>query len=148
LRCWESLGFGCGFGAGEEGLGAEDVDAVVGVDELGDVDVAGGGDEGVGVVAGEVGVVGVLLGEEGDHVADGHLGGGLEVGGEAHGDVGGGGFGAGPEEALASVASPLWRMNWKVPVRKVSRAVMSTSPLPWPAWPSPASKRAPSAWTG
>ena len=68
---------GWGFGGGEEGFGAEDVDAVVGVDELGDVDVAGGGDEGVGVVAGEVGVVGVLLGEEGDHVADGHLGGGL-----------------------------------------------------------------------
>ena len=46
-------------------------------------------------------MVGVLLGEEGDHVADGHLGGGLEVGVEAHGDVVGGGFGAGPEELLA-----------------------------------------------
>ena len=33
---------GWGFGGGEEGLGAEDVDAVVGVDELGDV-VAGRG---------------------------------------------------------------------------------------------------------
>ena len=92
---------GRGFGVGEEGFGAEDVDAVVGVDELGDVYVAGGGDEGVGVVAGEMGVVGVLLAEEGDHVADGHLGGGFEVGGEAHGDVVGGGFGAGPEELLA-----------------------------------------------
>ncbi len=76
------------------------MDAVVGVDELGDVDVAGGGDEGVGVVAGEVWEVGVLFGQEGDHVADGHLGGGFEVGVEAHGDVGGGGFGAGPEEAF------------------------------------------------
>ena len=93
--------FGRCFRAGEEGFWAEDVDAVVGVYELGDVYVAGGGDEGVGVVAGEVGVVGVLFGEERDHVADGHLGGGFEVGGEAHGDVGGGGFGAGPEEALA-----------------------------------------------
>ncbi len=51
------------------------MDATFGVDELGDVDVAGGGYEGVGVVAGEVRMVGELLGEEGDHVADGHLGG-------------------------------------------------------------------------
>ena len=140
--------FGRGFGAGEEGLGAEDVDAVVGVDEFGDVDVAGGGDEGVGVVAGEVGVVGVLFGEEGDHVADGDLGGGLEVGVEAHGDVVRWGFRRGARGGCSAVAAPLWTMNWKVPVRKVSRAVMSTSPLPWPAWPSPASKRAPGAWTG
>ena len=46
-------------------------------------------------------MVGVLGGEEGDHVADGHLGGGFEVGAEAHRDVLGGGFGAGPEELLA-----------------------------------------------
>jgi hypothetical protein len=96
------LGFGCWFWAREEGFGADDMDSVIGINELRDVDVARGGDEGVGVVAGEVGVVGVLFGEEGDHVADGHLGGGLEVGGETHRDVGGGGFGAGPEEALAS----------------------------------------------
>jgi hypothetical protein len=47
---------------GEKDFGAEDVDTVIGINELRDVDVAGGGDEGVGVVAGEVGVVGVLLG--------------------------------------------------------------------------------------
>ena len=46
------------------------------------------------------------------------------------------------------LGSALWTMNWKVPVSWVSRAVMSTSPLPCPAWPSPASKRAPAAWTG
>ena len=78
-------------GCGEEVFGADDVDAALGVDELGDVDVAGGGDEGVGVVAGEPGVAGNLVwnlfGEEGDHVADGHLGGGFEVFVEAHGDV-------------------------------------------------------------
>ncbi len=91
-------------GGGEEVFGAEDVDAALGVDELGDVDVAGGGDEGVGVVAGEPGVVGNLFGEEGDHVANGHLGGGFEVFVEAHGDVLGGGFAAGPEEMLSVVA--------------------------------------------
>ncbi len=94
------LGAGGGFRAGEEGFWADDVDTIFGINELRDIDVAGGGDEGVGVVAGEVGVVGVLLGEEGDHVADGHLGGGLEVFGEAHGDVFSGGLGAGPEELL------------------------------------------------
>ncbi len=41
-----------------------------------------------------------LFGEEGDHVADGHFGGGFKVLVEAHGDVGGGGFAAGPEEML------------------------------------------------
>jgi hypothetical protein len=88
---------------GEEGFGAHDVDAALGVDELGDVYVAGGGDESVGFVAREMGVVGDLLGEEGDHVADGHLGGGFEVFVEAHGDVLGGGFAAGPEEAVGVV---------------------------------------------
>ena len=39
-------------------------------------------------------------------------------------------------------------MNWKVPTSDVSIAVMSTSPLPWPAWPSPASNSAPGTWTG
>ena len=92
---------------GEEGFGAEDVHAAFGINELGDIDVTGGGDEGVGVFAGEVGVVGVLVGEEGDHVADGHLGGGLKVFAEAHGDVGGGGFGAGPEEAVGIVEGAL-----------------------------------------
>jgi hypothetical protein len=85
---------------GEEGFGAHDVDSALGVDELGDVDVAGGGDEGVSFVAGETGVVGDLFGEEGDHVANGHLGGGFEVFVEAHGDVLGRGFAAGPEEAV------------------------------------------------
>ena len=79
------------------------MDAALGVDELGDVDVAGGGDELVGVIAGEGwegwAAGGWGLGEEGDHVADGHLGGGLEVFAEAHGDVLGGGLGAGPDEA-------------------------------------------------
>ena len=79
------------------------MDAALGVDELGDVYVAGCGDQLVGVVAGEGGEGGAAgggwLGEEGDHVADGHLGGGLEVFAEAHGDVLGGGLGAGPEEA-------------------------------------------------
>lgn len=37
--------------SGEEGFGAHDVDATLGINELGDVDVAGDGDEGVGVVA-------------------------------------------------------------------------------------------------
>jgi len=45
-------------------------------------------------------MVGVLLGEEGDHIADSHLGGGLEVLIEAHRDVVGGGFTSGPEEML------------------------------------------------
>ncbi len=45
-----------------------------------------------------MGKVGALVGEEGDHIADGHLGGGLEIFVEAHGDVLGGGFAAGPEE--------------------------------------------------
>jgi hypothetical protein len=88
------------WGGDEEVFGAEDVDAAFGVDQLGDIDVAGGGDKGVGVVAGEMGVVWDLLREEGDHVADGHLGGGFEVLVEAHRDVGSGGFAAGPEEML------------------------------------------------
>jgi len=96
-----------GDGRGEELFGAHDVDAALGVDELGDVDVAGGGDEGVGVVSGEPGVAGNLVwnlfGEEGDHVADGHLGCGFEVLVEAHGDVLGGGFGSGPEKVLIFV---------------------------------------------
>ena len=98
--CTRLGGFFCplvgGWGGDKEVFGAEDVDAAFGVDQLGDVDVAGGGNEGVGVVAGEVGVVWNLLGEEGDHVADSHLGGGFEVLVEAHGDVGGGGFASGP----------------------------------------------------
>jgi hypothetical protein len=93
-----------GSGGGEDGLGAHDVDTALGINELGDVDVAGYGDERVGVVAGEMGVVGDLLGEEGDHVADGDLGGGFEVFVEAHGDVLGGGFATGPEEAVGFVA--------------------------------------------
>ena len=43
-------------------------------------------------------MVGHLLGEEGDHVADGDLGCFGEIFVEAHGDVLGWGFGAGPEE--------------------------------------------------
>ncbi len=50
--------------------------------------------EHVGLVAGEV----FFFDEEADHVFDGELGGLLEVFAEAHGDVGGGGFGAGPAE--------------------------------------------------
>jgi hypothetical protein len=79
------------------------MDAYAGqVDELGDVDVAGYGDEGVGVGAAEGGVGGAHggAGEEGDHVANGHLGGALEVLVEAHGDVGGGGDGARPFEPV------------------------------------------------
>jgi len=87
-----------GWRGGEEGFGAQDVHTAFCINELGDIDVAGGGDEGVGVVAGDVGMIGVLFGEKGDHVADGHLGGGFEIFVEAHGDVLGGGFGAGPEE--------------------------------------------------
>jgi hypothetical protein len=85
---------------GEELFWTHDVDTTFGINELGDVDIAGNGDEGVGVVAGDVGVVGILLGEEGDHVADGHLGGGFEVLVEAHGDVLRGGFAARPEKML------------------------------------------------
>ena len=67
------------------------------------VNVAGGGDELVGVFAGE-GWEGRAagswwLGEEGDHVAHGHLGGGLGVFAEAHGDELGGSLGEVPEEA-------------------------------------------------
>jgi len=54
-----------------------------------------------------MGVVGDLLGEKGDHVADGNLGGVFEVFVEAHGDVGGGGFTAGPEEMLIFVDDEL-----------------------------------------
>jgi hypothetical protein len=89
---------------GEEDFGAHDVDTALGINELGDVDITGDGDESVGVVAGDVGVVGILLGEEGDHVPNGHLGSGFEVFIEAHGDVLGGGLGAGPEEAVGVAA--------------------------------------------
>ena len=79
------------------------MDSAFCVDELGDVNIAGGGDQLVGVVAGQGWDGGAAggggLGEEGDHVADGHLCGGLEVFAESHGDVLGGGLGAGPEEA-------------------------------------------------
>ena len=51
------------------------MNSFVSIDKLGDIDVAGDGDKGVGVFAGEAGVVGHLLGEKGDHVADGDLGG-------------------------------------------------------------------------
>ena len=85
---------------GEEGFGTHDMDAALGVDELGDVDVAGYGDQSVGVVASHAGKSGVRLGEEDDHVANGHLGGGLEIFVEAHRDVLGRGFAAGPEEML------------------------------------------------
>ena len=88
-----------GRGGGEEVFGAHDVDTALSINELGDVDVAGNGDEGVGVVAAHVREIGVLCGEKGDHVTDGHLGGGFEVFVEAHGDVLGWSFGAGPEEA-------------------------------------------------
>ena len=39
-------------------------------------------------------------------------------------------------------------ISWKVPTRDVSSAVMSTSPFPWPACPSPTSNSAPRANTG
>src|SRR6185437_10200098 len=39
-------------------------------------------------------------------------------------------------------------MNCSVPCKEVSRAVMSTSPFPWPTWPSPTSNNAPGAKTG
>ena len=93
---------GGGWG-GEEVFGAHDVDTALGINELGNVDVAGNRDEGVGVVAGYVREVGILFGEEGDHVADGYLGGGFEVFVEAHGDVVSGGFAAGPDEAVGCV---------------------------------------------
>ena len=70
----------------------------VSINKLGDIDVAGNRDEGVGLFAGEMGVVGHLLREEGDHVADRDLGCFGEVFVEAHGDVLGWSFGAGPEE--------------------------------------------------
>ena len=91
---------------GEEDFGAHDVDTALGINELGDVYVAGNGDEGVGIVAGDVGVVGILLGEEGDHVTDGHFSGDFEIFVEAHGDVLSRGFCAGPEEALGVLT---WR---------------------------------------
>ena len=39
-------------------------------------------------------------------------------------------------------------MNWKVPTSDVSSAVMSTSPSPCAAWPSPTSNSAPATCTG
>ena len=93
---------GCRRG-GEEGFGAHDVDTALGINKLGDVDVAGNGDEGVGIVAGDMGVVGILLGEEGDHVADGHLSGGLEVQIESHCDVLSRSFSSGPDKTVRIV---------------------------------------------
>ena len=93
-----------GAGAGEDALGTEDVDAAVGVDELGDVHIAGDGDERVGVVPREMGEVGILLGQERDHVADRHLGGSLQVLAEAHGDVSGRCLGAGPQQPVGGIA--------------------------------------------
>ena len=73
------------------------------VDELGDSDVAGDRDERVAVGAGQVGMVGILVGKESDHVADGKFGSLLEVFVEAHCDVVGGCLSAGPEEAVGIV---------------------------------------------
>ena len=70
----------------------------VSINKLSDVDIAGDGDEGVGVFAGEAGMVRHLFGEEGDHVSDGDFGCLGKVFVEAHGDVVSGCFGAGPEE--------------------------------------------------
>ena len=98
-------------GRGEEVFGAHDMDTALGINELGDVDVAGGGDEGVGFIAGDVGMVGILLGEKGDHVADSHLGGGFEVLVETHGDILRWGFAAGPKEMLILVNDELERAS-------------------------------------
>lgn len=76
------------------------MDAALGVDQLGDVDIAGYRNESVGVVAGDVRMVWVLFGEKGNHISDGHLGGRFEVFIEAHCDVLGGSFCAGPDEAV------------------------------------------------
>ena len=63
------------------------MDALVAVDELGDVDVAGDRDEGVGLLARHARMVSHLLGEERNHVAHGNHGSAGEVLIEAHGDV-------------------------------------------------------------
>ena len=93
---------GCRRGV-EEGFGAHDVDTALGINKLGDVDVAGNGDQGVGIVAGDVGVVRILLGQEGDHVADSHLSGGLEIQVESHCDVLSRSFSTGPDKTVRIV---------------------------------------------
>jgi hypothetical protein len=93
---------GCRRG-GEQGFGAHDMDTALGINKLGNVDVAGNRDEGVGIVAGDVGVIGILLGEEGDHVADGHLSSGLEVQIESHRDVLSWSLGTGPDKTVRIV---------------------------------------------
>ena len=45
----------------EQGFGAHDMDAAVGIDELSDVDVTGNRNKRVGVIASDVGVVGILF---------------------------------------------------------------------------------------
>ena len=95
---------------GKQVFGAHDVDSYAGeIYQLGDVHVASDGDERVGVGAGEGGVdwADLRVRQEGDHVADGHFGGGFEVFVEAHGDEVGGGFGAGPFEAVGIVVRGL-----------------------------------------
>ncbi len=95
-----------GFWGGKERFRAQDVNPVIGINEFRNVDVAGGGYKGIGVIFGEGRkrrVFGSLfgVGEERDHVADGDLSGFGEIRIETHFDVVGGGFGAGPAEFLA-----------------------------------------------
>lgn len=78
------------------------MDTAFGINELGDIDVAGDGDERIGVFPGEMGTR-KLFREEDDHVANCHLGGRLEIFVEAHGDVLGRGLGTGPDKAVGIV---------------------------------------------
>ena len=77
---------------GEDCLRTDSVYAHFAVDELRDIYIDGDAGERIGFVAGEV----LFRYEEVDHVADGHLGCGLQVFVEAHGDVSRWGFGARP----------------------------------------------------
>jgi hypothetical protein len=79
------------------------MDTALGINELGDVNVAGNGDQGIRILPGDVGMVGILLGEEGNHIADGHLGGSFEIEVKSHADVLRGSFRAGPDEAVRIV---------------------------------------------
>ena len=74
------------------------MDPRLGIDELRNVNVTGGRNKGIGVISGEVRIVGILLGEEGDHIAHSHLRGFGQVLVEAHGNIGRRSFGPRPEQ--------------------------------------------------
>lgn len=68
----DSLGESQGWG--KKSLCIEDIDSTFGINELGDVDVAGGGGKPAGVVAGECGEMRSARVGAVEEVADGHFG--------------------------------------------------------------------------